>query len=227
MESPGDGWPADTVSGGTDPPEGFAMMRDLMTFSVLGLLTLASDASQLLQLDVSQQADVYVVHVEMEFDAPAERIRTLLTDYDNLDRLNASITSSEVIDAEAQGAVRVRTRIRKCILFFCLNVQKVESVTQDERGRILTVIDPAASSFRSGEASWEVHGLGNRSRVVHHARLEPDLWIPPWMGIAILKDALRREIRECFENLDCLTHGHCEAPLPENTNHAWEDFTGI
>lgn len=203
------------------------MLKELIAFSALGLLALTVEASQLLRLDVSQHADIYEVHVEMEFDAPAENIRALLTDYNNLDRLNASITSSEIIDAQRQDALAVRTRIRNCVLLFCMNVQKVEHVSEDAQGRIITVIDPARSNFRSGHGYWEVRRIGSRTRVVHHARLEPDLWIPPWMGTAILKDTLRRELRESFENLDCLANDRCENGRHADRSFDWEEFTRI
>lgn len=125
-------------------------------------------------------------------DAPAENIRAILTDYANLDRLNESITTSRIIGGEHGGAVRVLTRIENCILFFCKETQKVEDVTEDDHGRIMVRVVPGSSSFRSGEASWKLQDSGGSTRVIHHARLEPDLWIPPWIGTAILKDALRR-----------------------------------
>jgi hypothetical protein len=185
------------------------MFRKLLAWSLPGLLPLAADASQLVSLDVSQSAGIYEVRVEMEVDAPADSVRAILTDYANLDRLNPSITSSEVIDTGRNDAVRVLTRMKTCVLFFCLSLQKVEDVTEDERGRILVTIVPDSSSFRSGKASWEIRSLGGKCRVIHHARLEPDLWIPPWIGTAILKDTLRREIVKSFSTLDCLARTQC------------------
>jgi hypothetical protein len=99
----------------------------------------------------------------------------------------------------------VLTRFENCILFFCLTVQRVEDITEDVHGRILVALVPDASSFRSGQASWEVNSIGSGSRVIHRATLEPDFWLPPWIGTAILKATLRREIRASFENLECLT----------------------
>jgi hypothetical protein len=170
---------------------------------------LSAHASQLIRLEVDQQADIYEIRVEMLIHAPADSVRAILTDYTNLDRLNASITSSRVIDGERDGATRVLTRIENCILFFCKKLQKVEDVTEDDQGRILVSMVPDSSSFRYGQASWELHDSGGTTRVIHHARLEPDIWIPPWMGTAILKDALRREILESFETLDCLARKQC------------------
>ena len=180
------------------------MLKTLFA-AVLGLFSLTANASQLVRLEVDQHANSYTVYVVMELDAPAEKVRAILTDYAHLDRLNASITASEITDAKDDGTVRVLTRFENCILFFCLTVQRVEDITEDVQGRILVALVPDASSFRSGQASWEVKSTGSGSRVIHRATLDPDFWLPPWIGTAILKATLRREIRASFENLECLT----------------------
>ena len=202
------------------------MLKKLIASTILGLVSLTGNASHLVHLEVHQQADIYNVYVEMEFDAPAERVRAILTDYANLDRLNTSIISSKIIDRERDGSVRVLTRFENCVLLFCMDLQKVEEITEDEQGRILVAIVPDSSSFRSGQASWEVRSTGAGSRVIHHAKLEPDLWLPPWIGVAILKDTLQREIQESFENLECLARVDCQ-PLPAtiSTGDIWEEVT--
>jgi hypothetical protein len=187
----------------TGTMEDLAMLKTLLA-AVFELVSLTAHASQLVRLDVDQKANSYAVYVVMELDAPAEKVRAILTDYAHLDRLNASITASKIIDANGNGTVRVLTRIENCIVFFCVNLQRVEDITQDYQGRILVAMVPDLSSFRSGQASWEVTSTGSGSRVIHRATLEPDFWLPPWIGTAILKATMRREIRASFENLECL-----------------------
>jgi hypothetical protein len=180
------------------------MLKTLLAV-VMGLVPVTAHASQLVRLDVDQKANSYAVYVVMELDAPAEKVRALLTDYAHLDRLNGSITASKIIDARGNGTVRVLTRFENCIVFFCMTVQRVEDITEDAQGRILVALVPDASSFRSGQASWEVTSTGSGSRVIHRATLEPDFWLPPWIGTAMLKATMRREIRASFENLEGLT----------------------
>jgi Polyketide cyclase / dehydrase and lipid transport len=181
-----------------------AMPKTLLA-AFFGLFSLTANASQLVRLEVDQHANSYTVYVEMDLDASAEKVRAILTDYAHLDRLNASITASEITGARDDGTIRVLTRFENCILFFCLTVQRVEDITEDVQGRILVALVPDASSFRSGHASWEVKSTGSGSRVIHNATLEPDFWLPPWIGTALLKATMRREIRASFENLECLT----------------------
>jgi hypothetical protein len=89
-----------------------------------------------------------------------------------------------------------------------MTTQRVEDITEDAQGHILVALVPEASSFRSGQASWEVTNTGSGSRVIHRATLEPDFWLPPWIGTAIVKATLRREIQASFENLEmsAVTH---------------------
>lgn len=182
----------------------------------IGFAPLTAMPSQIVRLHVDQQADVYNVHVEMSIDAPAERVRRILTDYGNLERLSRSITSSRIIDSASGDSVRVVTRFRKCVLFFCMNLQKVEDISEDRDGRIIVAMVPDASSFRSGHASWEVQSTDGGSRVIHHARLEPDLQLPAWLGPSIIKKTLLKELQESFENIECLSRFDCD-PQPELT----------
>jgi Polyketide cyclase / dehydrase and lipid transport len=184
--------------------EDLAMLKTLLA-TVLGFFSLTAIASQLVRLEVDQHANSYTLYVVMELDASAEKVRAILTDYAHLGRLNTAITASEITDARNDGTVRVLTRFENCILFFCMTMQRVEDITEDVHGRILVTLVPGASSFRSGQASWEVKSIGSGSRVIHRATLEPDFWLPPWIGTAILKATMRREIRASFENLECLT----------------------
>lgn len=185
------------------------MFKTIFGLCVPYLLSLPTDASQLVRLEIDRKADVFEIQVEMDLDAPAESIRAVLTDYNNLDRLNTSITTSKVIGTEHSGTVRILTRLENCVLFFCMDMQKVEEVTEDEQGRILVAIVPDQSSFRSGHASWEIQSTGTGSRVIHHAKVEPDIVIPPFLGNVLLKSRLRHEILESFENLDCLARNQC------------------
>jgi hypothetical protein len=186
-----------------------AMYRTVFALFVSCLPAVPAEASRLVRLDIDRKADIYEIRVEMEVEAPAENVRAVLTDYDNLDRLSASITASRVVATQHAGTVRVLTSLENCVLFFCLDMHKVEEVTEDAQGRILVTIVPGESSFRSGNASWEIQSTATGSRVIHHAKVEPDIMIPPLVGNSILKRHLRREILESFKNLDSLARDRC------------------
>ena len=200
------------------------MRQHMITLCFLVMVPLQAYSSQLVTLQIDQRAGVYELYVEMDFHAPAERVREILTDYANLERLNASITRSEIIADDSDGVVRVLTHLEKCVLFFCRDIRKVEDITEDEQGRIMATIVPASSSFSSGKASWEIRSTAQGSRVIHQAKLQPDLWLPPWMGTVILKEAIRKEIQQSFENLECLAMAECAGRIDIIEEDDWDDF---
>jgi len=199
------------------------MLNKTMVLFVSGFASLNVNATQLVQLKVDQNAESYNIYIEMDFDATAESVREILTDYANLGQLNDSIISSKIIETENDETVRVQTRFESCVLFFCMEMQKVEDITEDQQGRILVEMVPGSSSFHSGQASWEVQSTKHGSRVIHSAKMVPDVWLPSWMGAAMVKDALRQEIQKSFENLECLAQEQCQQ-LPEETQEPGEDW---
>jgi hypothetical protein len=182
------------------------VLRILIAALVPALLSLAAQASELVRLDVDRQDDAYTVHVEMLYNTPPGQLRAILTDYANLDRLNTSITDSRILGMNPDGTLRVLTRFEHCVLLYCVELQKVEDIAEDEQGRIRVVMVPDASSFRSGIALWDIQREGSGSRVVLHAQLVPDLQLPAWLGAGLVKNALRRQIRDSFDSLDILVN---------------------
>ena len=80
--------------------------------------------------------------------------------------------------------------ISKTACYFLYEYKKVEDVIEDESGRITVAMVADASDFRSGHAVWEVKSTAHGSRIIHHARLEPDISLPSWIGASIVKNSL-------------------------------------
>ena len=203
------------------------MMKQWMVAAGFCVISLGANASQLIRLDVEHKDDVYNVYVEMDVNASAEAVLAILTDYENLSRLSDSIVESKIIDSTNENVTRVQTRIQNCLLFFCMGIKKVEDVTEDNNGRITVAMVADSSDFRSGHAVWEVKNIAHGSRIIHQARLEPDIALPSWMGAAIVKKSLRKELRQSFENLECLSRIECTQDFeeePYSYDESDEDF---
>ena len=200
-------------------------MKQCIVIAGLWFITLSANASQLIRLEVEQEDDVYNVYVEMDVDAPVEAVLAVLTDYEQLNRLSDSIIDSKIINSEDENVVRVQTQIENCVLFFCMDIKKVEDVIADKNGRITASVVADSSDFRSGQAVWEVKSTAHGSRVIHTARLEPDISIPSWMGASIVKSSLRQELRQSFSNLECLSRTDCmqETDEMQYTNDVTEE----
>jgi hypothetical protein len=177
---------------------------------VLALFGLAPPlyAGEVETLDVDHEGDIY--HVIMIFNVAASvaRVRAVLTDYTHLSALNAAIVESDVLPAPNENATRVRTRTKDCILFLCADITRVDDVTRDADGGFRATIVPRLSDMKSGLARWRLQSRQDTTRIAFEARMEPDFWIPPLIGPALIKYRLRAHLQETAVNLERLAASH-------------------
>ncbi|WP_297527345.1 SRPBCC family protein [Thiohalobacter sp.] len=167
-------------------------------------LALPAQAAELLNVLVEQRGTVYRVELDARFAAPAGRLRTLLTDYPHLDRINPSIHTSEVLAGAGPGRDRVRTVAKVCVAIFCKEIEQVQDLEVAPDGSINATVRPKQSDFRYGFARWrfEEDAAGTRMRFV--SEIEPAFWVPPLIGPWLIQRALRAEALESIHNLERL-----------------------
>jgi hypothetical protein len=156
------------------------------------LLGPAAQAGEVLESRVQHQGGQYLIHLQMDIEAPAERVFTLLTDYAQLNRLSEAVVHSEVL-ARNGNQTRIRVVTRGCVLFYCRDVTQVQTATDLGRGYVMLVDDPEASDFQSGRTLWHIEPRGETTRVTLSAELQPGFWIPPLIGPALFKRKLLKE----------------------------------
>lgn len=178
-----------------------------------GLLAVASvHAGEVLDVAVQRFDQRYVVEVDARFDAPAERLRMLLTDYAHLDRINASISRSEVIETNSSQHHCVLTEADVCVAVFCKHVVQVQDVSVLPDGNILATMRPTRSDFSYGVARWDFFEEPAGTRMRFRSEIEPAFWVPPLIGPWLIQRALQAEMLKSVANLERLAEGG--GPLP-------------
>ena len=166
-------------------------------------------AVSLPEIEIIEKSGAYQIKVVAVIDAPARYVRHVLTDYSHINRLNPSITESEVLKQDDDGSVSVRTRVNGCAAYFCKELNRVEKVQQLPSGEIYAEIVPEHGQFKSGQAHWRIKALGERSEVTYLSNMEPDIYIPPVVGKFLVKKAIRQEVQISFANLEKISSGLC------------------
>ena len=161
-------------------------------------------ASNLSNIEISENSGNYRVRMVMLVHAPARYVSGVLTDYTHIYRLNPSITESEILPSPRIGTVRVKTRMQGCIFFFCRDVDRVEEVRKVNAGHLQAVIIPEQSDFTSGSADWRIQPVGDDSRIVYEARITPAFFIPPIIGSYFVKRTFADAVITSFARLECL-----------------------
>lgn len=162
-------------------------------------------------LDVTSNGGTFRVQMTLEIAAPVDRIIAVLTDYGYPDRLNSKVTKKDVISRTGE-ITRVRIEFRSCVLFYCNNVVLTQDVTV-VAGAIHAETIPEMSDFRSGNMHWLVsQSSDGSSHIKYLAVMEPDVFIPPFIGEPLIRKRLRREMLEIARNLESAVSRH---PTPD------------
>jgi hypothetical protein len=161
-------------------------------------------AGEVVELAIDDKQGVYQLKLEIILDAPFADVHYVITDYAHTYRFNPSIVESQVLDTPDNSAVRLRTLINNCILFFCREVVRVQDMRELGTGDIYAVIVPQLSDVRSGSALWHIQPGGSKTRIRYSMNLEPGFSLPPLIGSYIVKRKLREETLISFNNIERL-----------------------
>ena len=170
----------------------------------LCLVTLQVDAVDIRELEVSENGGVYQINLVTVIDAPAEYVYRVLTDYVHLHRLHPSFIQSDILPSPGVGIVRVKTRILDCTLLFCMELDRVEDISEVPPHHVHAVIVPSMSNFRSGKADWRIEDMGDNSQLVYEAQMKPDFTVIPIIGPYLVKRKLREEMASSLMKIECI-----------------------
>jgi hypothetical protein len=158
-------------------------------------------------LDVTSKDRTFKVQMKLEIAAPVDQIIAVLTDYRYPDRLSPKVTKKDVI-SRSEEITRVRIEFRSCVFLYCKNLILTQDVTANA-GAIYAETIPEMSDFRSGSMLWLLSPNGNGgSNISYFAVMEPNIFIPPFIGESLIRQRLRREMLEIAENLDSAVRRH-------------------
>lgn len=175
----------------------------------------ASAAAYDMQIEsATREGDSYRVTVDALVSTPAAAVRSLMTDYAHLGRLNPSIKVSEILRRRSPCELRVRTVTEVCVLFYCKRIHQVQDVVEAQDGTVTAVIVPEQSDFRRGYARLHLWQEAAGTRVRISGELEPKFWIPPLIGGWLVRRKLLDEARETISNLEQVAP---LAAMPQNS----------
>jgi hypothetical protein len=137
-------------------------------------------------------------------NAPPYPVFAIITDYDQLTQLNPLIKASRLLPSGSPNIDRVELITEGCMLFFCKKVRRVEDASIDKDLTITTVIVPSMSDFISGETLWTFTPDGNKTIVYYTASMQPNFWLPPFIGPYALKKQIRSQLQYTAHKINFL-----------------------
>ncbi len=181
--------------------EGFSFAIAIM----LMIIGAPSAAAEILHTTVTHENARYNVDFEVILDAPVERVRQHLTDYDKLARLSDTIVESRVLSRE-ENRQRVFIMLRPCVLFFCRTIRRTVDVEFSPDGQVLSLADPKNSDFKYSLERWNIAAAEERTRLRYTAEVEPSFYVPPLIGPWFVKSTITTELQTTAKKLEALAH---------------------
>lgn len=132
-------------------------------------------------------------HVDMvtRLQVSAAAAFAVMTDFSALPQVNPNVILSQPLPGG-----RLRTIVELCVLFFCKQVEQVQTVTREPPYRLIMHVIPALSDLTYGRAEWGFQALGPGScRLRFSAELEPAFWVPPLIGPWLIQNKLKAQAR--------------------------------
>jgi hypothetical protein len=178
------------------------LMR-LCILALLSLLNFTATAMEVEELFVTEREGEYQLRIISVLDAPADYVYDVVVDYKHAYRINPTITEVEILNSSRREAIRVRNHSEHWIGPFCLDINWIGDIEENEHGYIKVDTIPGEGSFESGSAIWVIHPQGERTWVLHDSALKPNFFIPPVIGGHIMKNRMQDNTLDTFRRIEC------------------------
>jgi hypothetical protein len=155
---------------------------------------------------VSRDKDRYQVVADTHLDASPEAIYKVLLDFDGdrYQRISEIYKESSYLPPDSDGTPLVYTRVEGCLIGYCRSMRRVErlEIVTPEFIRSRTI--PERSDFKYSLAEWTFAAEGNGTRLTYKMEMEPNFWLPPFIGPWFLKRTLLKGAPAAIDQIELL-----------------------
>jgi len=152
-----------------------------------------------LSIEVGRDGDFITVVASAELKADSRIAWEVLSNYDDLARFIPDMRSSRVLKRDADGLV-VEQKGELGFLFFRRAIEVTMAVSEEPQRRI--VARAISGNMKDMEASYELLPSGKGLRLAYYGRFVPDFFLPPLIGMPIVRRSLERRFRAMAEEIE-------------------------
>ena len=181
--------------------------RKALLLTVIGFCYATSSVPATLRsVDVSRQRDRYSVVADTHLDATPAAVYKVLLDFDGdrYQRISEIYKESSYLPPDADGTPLVYTRVEGCLLRYCRSMRRVERLEIVTPQFIRSRTVPERSDFKYSLSEWTFAAEGDGTRVTYRMEMEPNFWLPPFVGPWFLKRTLLRGAPGAIDQIEIL-----------------------
>ena len=152
-----------------------------------------------LTIEVGRDGDFITVKGSADLKADVQIAWEVLSNYDDLARFIPDIQSSRVLKRDA-GGLLVEQKGEFGVLFFRHAVDVTMEVSEEPPRRI--VARAVSGSMKNMETRYDLLPSENGVRLGYYGRFVPDFFIPPLIGLTIVRRTLERRFRAMADEIE-------------------------
>ena len=182
-------------------------LRKTLLLVVIGVCYVsASMPATLRTVDVSRREDRYRVVADTHLDASPEAIYKVLMDFngDRYQRISEIYKESSYLPPDNDGTPLVYTRVEGCLLRYCRSMSRVERLEVVTPQFIRSRTVPERSDFKYSLSEWTFEPENGGTRVTYLMEMEPNFWLPPFVGPWFLKRTLLKGAPAAIHQIELL-----------------------
>jgi ribosome-associated toxin RatA of RatAB toxin-antitoxin module len=165
------------------------------------LLSLAppAHATEPIVLRVERNASTLQVRASIAAEAPAELCYAVIADFDRLADFIPSLKSSRIV-SEPGKPLQLR-QIGETTLGLSHYAIDVTLALETDPPRRIT-FSRVAGNLHVMDGQWQVEGDAARCRVDYQADLEPEFWVPPFIGTLLVRHQVETQLKGLKAEID-------------------------
>jgi hypothetical protein len=166
----------------------------------------AAAPATLRTVDVSRDRGRYHLVADTHLDAPPAAVYRVLLDFDHdrYSQISEIYKESSYLPPDSDGTPLVYTRVEGCLLLFCRSMRRVERLEVVTPRFIRSKAVPNRSDFKYAMSEWTLEPEAGGTKVTYTMDMEPDFWLPPFVGPWFLKRTLLRGAPVAIDRIESL-----------------------
>ncbi len=143
---------------------------------------------------------------DTHLDATPAAIYNVLMDFDGdrYSQISEIYKESGYLPPDGDGTPLVYTRVEGCLLLFCRSMRRVERLEVVTPHFIRSLAVPERSDFKYSMSEWSIEPEDGGTRVTYRMDMEPDFWLPPFVGPWFLKRTLLQGAPAAIDQIEHL-----------------------
>ncbi|MDH4109953.1 MAG: hypothetical protein OEW35_16830 [Gammaproteobacteria bacterium] len=185
----------------------FVYFRRPAMAALLLVASCVATAADLRDVVVERNEDRYHLRSETWFNASAEELYRVLTNYDLFVKFTSAFVESRNLEPGADGRPRFYTRMEGCVLLFCKSFERHGHLLLQPMREIVAIVDPNKSDFKYSRESWRLVPEGEGTLLIYNFDMVPSFWVPPVIGPYYIKRTLREGGVDAVDRIEALAQG--------------------